>query len=221
MRKEVVIKPIVFLHKDEKRDGWVIEYNGKTERFKDREKARKRKLVIEKKIKEEVSKKHEENKTEFVVAKKNSKGVNDAHSEELKAKVFEMILDGLGMEEVTSVLINDFGFLHDNACAFYYSVKKSISEIAIKNDSSVLAQHIERYEWLYRKMRELKAELWGVKMLQFKEKLLGLHKDDVELTINNFDETENNIYISKINKLKGKDLEKVKNIIGKIERRRG
>ena len=159
---------------DKKKKKWRVEWNLRLKYFETEAEAKRWLEMMKgrerKKEKEDGVKRINELKKETgVVDVYINRNSNSVH--ELKNFVFKAILDGIPKSELVKKLELDFKVSFDLTQYLYHNIMKEIAGVVAKEKTNIVELHVERYEWLYRKFRELGSEAWGVKVLQLKEKL--------------------------------------------------
>lgn len=97
--------------------------------------------------------------------------------------IIAMILDGRPREEITKWLIDKFQCgksMIDNLIVDAHQEIFKQEQIELDD---IITSHVERYEELYARLIELKAERIAMEALKSKEKLIQLHKNGTHMRI--------------------------------------
>lgn len=101
------------------------------------------------------------------------------------AETMNLILKGNSLQYITNFLNDKYNlpikYILDN---FLLRVKKDISILVAKEAATIIPMHLELYEELYKYLDENGHSAGKMKALKYKEKLMGLHRENNVLEIN-------------------------------------
>lgn len=103
--------------------------------------------------------------------------------------IIKMLLDGKDSREIRDYVCDKYKVLPMVASQYLTQARKEIKKYRERQVDNVLSIHIQRYEEVYSKLYEINAYSLAMSALQAKEKLLGMHKQDFRLQVNNIDAT--------------------------------
>ena len=107
---------------------------------------------------------------------------------ERRNEVMTCLLDGWRTNQIVDHFKDEYGISKSQVekdITWCYQEFKENNSIDV---ATLVDVHIARYEEMYKKLNEQYDQVNAAKMLQYKEKLLGLHKPDVVINNN----TQNN-----------------------------
>lgn len=106
-----------------------------------------------------------------------------------QSDILKMLLDGKSSKEIRDYVCDKYRVLPMVASQYLTQARKEVKKYRDRQVDNVLSIHIQRYEEVYSKLYEINAYSLAMNALQAKEKLLGMHKQDFRLQVNNIDAT--------------------------------
>lgn len=103
--------------------------------------------------------------------------------------ILNMLLDGKESKEIRDYICDKYKVIPVVASQYLSQARKEVKKYRDHQVDNILSIHIKRYEHIYTKLYGIKAYSVAMNALQAKEKLLGMHKQDFRLKVNNIDAT--------------------------------
>lgn len=103
--------------------------------------------------------------------------------------ILNMLLDGKESKEIRQYICDKYKVIPVVASQYLSQAKKEVKKYRDNQVDNILSLHIRRYEYIYSKLYDINAYSIAMNALQAKEKLLGMHKQDFRLKVNNIDAT--------------------------------
>jgi hypothetical protein len=94
-----------------------------------------------------------------------------------------MLLDGKSTKEISDYIVHKYRTTPLYAANQISEARRIIKERKGFEAKELVLLHIARYEYIYNKLVEMKANGMAMKALQQKEKLMGFHKDGFHMRI--------------------------------------
>lgn len=102
----------------------------------------------------------------------------------------ELILQGYPRSEVSLTLEKEFNITPTTANNYIHRTRQEIVDTISTDIDSIIDVHIEIYENIYKYFTEVNNTQGALKALFQKEKLLGQHREDTSIEVNNYTNTE-------------------------------
>lgn len=100
-------------------------------------------------------------------------------------EVMDRMLGGEGLKDLQDHLISTYGFNRITANTFLLEVKDEAGRIVSQQAEHIIPTHLDIYEEVFRYFDGVDFIPGKLKAMRFKEKLMGLHKEDRTVEINN------------------------------------
>lgn len=102
---------------------------------------------------------------------------------QIKSDGVNMMLDGKRWSEVIAYLQEKYSLSEENAKGFYKSSTQELYAFRASNADHIITLHVQRYEHIYEQLIAAGARSQAMQAMTQKEELLGLHKEDLSLKI--------------------------------------
>jgi len=124
----------------------------------------------------------------------------------------QLLLDGCGRIEMRNYAIKNFGITANTFNKYMTQINNDFREYTQKHGELIILEHIEKYDYIYRRNIKKGNDIVALKALDQKEKLLKIHEDK---NIHNYlvNVTNNNVTNNFENFLDVEELIKIQNII--------
>lgn len=142
------------------------------------------------------------------------------HLSELKRKQFlvetvDFILSGTRKKDIAEYFTNVYQLEENQIDELILAAYKTLSIDNIDDVMAMIDQHTNLYEYIYKKFFDMGFTAGMLKSLRFKEKLLGLHKENTNIVINNQFNLEVNIDEYNIEKLNSQEQSRLQLLLEK------
>lgn len=100
-------------------------------------------------------------------------------------ETIDKVLEGNSLKDLEDNLIKDYKINRQQAHTFLVSVKNEIARVTSQQAELIIPFHLDIYEQIFKYFEEVDFIPGKLKSMRFKEKLMGLHKEDRTVEINN------------------------------------
>lgn len=138
---------------------------------------------------------------------------------EVKQKILSSYLQGKSKTEIFQEVSKDEEITYHQVSNGVNAIEKSIYNLTQDDMNNVINLHLVRYEEIFNIARDRLGLNWlAMEALKFKETLLGLHKSEVNLQVNNNEVVvETKMY--DFDKLNDKDRKRLEELVNKCKRK--
>lgn len=137
--------------------------------------------------------------------------------------IIRMLLDGLQTKDIIKHLRVKYGMSNYSTCVS--TISECRQEVKKRKEyelDNVISIHIHRYEYIFKKLMEIKAEGIAMNALRAKEKLLGFHREGFHMKVSQGEVQQiYQTYVSNeydLNKLDEKKITKLDQLLSKARR---
>ncbi len=97
--------------------------------------------------------------------------------------IIGMILDGRNLAEITRFVVEKYNVKSSIVSNLVIEANKEIAGRKQYELNDLLNEHVERYEYIYARLTELKASTYAMNALLAKEKLIQLHRGGTHMRV--------------------------------------
>ena len=99
--------------------------------------------------------------------------------------ILERVLKGERNKDIIDWICSTYSAKYNYAEKLVLQAKESLNEYRSDHVDQMLTLHLQRYEELFKLSNDIGMNNIAIKALQGKEKIIGLHKDEAYVKVNN------------------------------------
>lgn len=104
-------------------------------------------------------------------------------------EILERLLAGQATNDIYKDIILTYNIHHREVDNDFKIVREQIRQSITEEKENIINLHIIRYEELYQELMNMSLHATAMKVLENKEKLIGLHSGDINIQVNNVENT--------------------------------
>ncbi len=108
---------------------------------------------------------------------------NPIYSLQKKNDIIAMLLEGKEAREIKEYVVKKYKLTHGSAGVAIQKARDEIKKREHFEIQNVINLHLSRYEKIYEKLREMKAQIYAMEALKAKEKLLQFHREGFHMKV--------------------------------------